>query len=663
MSGPSIWEVLGVEPTADRASIRRAYAQELRRTSPEDDPQGFLRLREAYELALAIEAGREGGADLMVLDAPTPDTAQPAREPHAVEEPPSPAPARREIEQVADALIAILQSEDEAGIEAAVPLQQAFIDHPALEDLGERASAEAWLAHQLAIAIPRSDPLLQPAIDGFGWTDTNYRAPSDVVAAVLQRNRERLREVSAISRYAVPGEPAHAAWRALRAEKRPNWRRRIDALRPKLRTRVSELLDEAGTAPRLKSQLSQKAVDWWTWRLTRKPVDDVRAHTPIFWLLALGVLAWAAPRASMATSAVAATVLGVVAATGFVLWVRPRVRAWSQARVEQSGPWLLGAWIIAAGVLCLPPNIYGAAGAGLIAVAALLWRAGLSTYAEPRSPPRFWDWLESYAPLGACSVALLVQGREADVGLMLLAATPLLLLWWPDGRTLATLAEGSSRPRIALLGVAAVVIFLRCTSPTFGAGGDSYRGAVAALTLCGLYGLAVRLEAPRIAGHLRAVRWVVYPVVFIACLGASAPWMRASKPAPASSASRTAPMLHDEPIASCPTATFRDPGSPPRLCTGAPMMTSDDYPVDALLKNLGGKVEVWLLVDATGRVAQCDVTVSSGVPSLDSTACRLFKSRARFLPAVDKKGRPAMGTVSTAVVWKPEELAPERPAG
>lgn len=43
------WEVLGIAPTENETAIRRAYMTELVKHHPEDDLEGFLRLREAYE--------------------------------------------------------------------------------------------------------------------------------------------------------------------------------------------------------------------------------------------------------------------------------------------------------------------------------------------------------------------------------------------------------------------------------------------------------------------------------------------------------------------------------------------------------------------------------------------------------------------------------------
>jgi len=40
--------LLGLTEDADERSIKRAYAQRLRGTRPDEDPAGFQRLREAY---------------------------------------------------------------------------------------------------------------------------------------------------------------------------------------------------------------------------------------------------------------------------------------------------------------------------------------------------------------------------------------------------------------------------------------------------------------------------------------------------------------------------------------------------------------------------------------------------------------------------------------
>jgi curved DNA-binding protein CbpA len=49
MPRPDPFEVLGLEPTLDHAAIKRAYFTLLPRHAPHADPDGFRRLRDAYE--------------------------------------------------------------------------------------------------------------------------------------------------------------------------------------------------------------------------------------------------------------------------------------------------------------------------------------------------------------------------------------------------------------------------------------------------------------------------------------------------------------------------------------------------------------------------------------------------------------------------------------
>lgn len=55
-----IFQILGIEETKDEKQIKNAYRRKLSVTNPEDDPEGFKRLRTAYEEACRL-AGESGG--------------------------------------------------------------------------------------------------------------------------------------------------------------------------------------------------------------------------------------------------------------------------------------------------------------------------------------------------------------------------------------------------------------------------------------------------------------------------------------------------------------------------------------------------------------------------------------------------------------------------
>ncbi|MEF2968423.1 tetratricopeptide repeat protein [Paenibacillus sp. M1] len=61
------WTLLGIDKTNDLTMIKRAYSRLLKQAHPEEDPEGFQRLREAYEAARRIASAEQerqsGGAD------------------------------------------------------------------------------------------------------------------------------------------------------------------------------------------------------------------------------------------------------------------------------------------------------------------------------------------------------------------------------------------------------------------------------------------------------------------------------------------------------------------------------------------------------------------------------------------------------------------------
>lgn len=58
-----IWKILDIEPTADRRAIRKAYAARTRVIHPEERPEEFKQLHEAYQAALRYADSGKGRAE------------------------------------------------------------------------------------------------------------------------------------------------------------------------------------------------------------------------------------------------------------------------------------------------------------------------------------------------------------------------------------------------------------------------------------------------------------------------------------------------------------------------------------------------------------------------------------------------------------------------
>lgn len=160
----NIWQELGIGPTTDVRRIRQAYAGRLKRVNPEDDAEGFQRLRAAYERAMAhavlVEKGL-GRSDRPPLP-PHPAAATRASAPEAAgcfaAAPPVPA--------AVSSLLEALLAADAAGRRDVL---DRMLRAPGWEGLDFLLELQHALARALYAHYRKYHELVGLFIDRFGW--------------------------------------------------------------------------------------------------------------------------------------------------------------------------------------------------------------------------------------------------------------------------------------------------------------------------------------------------------------------------------------------------------------------------------------------------------------------------------------------------------------
>lgn len=93
------------------------------------------------------------------------------------------------------------------------------------------------------------------------------------------------------------------------------------------------------------------------------------------------------------------------------------------------------------------------------------------------------------------------------------------------------------------------------------------------------------------------------------------------------------------------------PAVPPQFPVKG-LITSDDYPEDAITANQGGTTRYMLMIDERGKVLDCVIEQTSGVASIDGMGCQVMKERGKGKPALDAAGKPVKSVLITTIGWR-----------
>ena len=420
-----IWAVLGIEPTHDRDTVRRAYAARLKSTNPEDDAEGFQRLRAAYETALRfcrtpapaappppaepeIVSPPETGAPTEAQTPPAspprpsfrPAPARPVMAPADVLSSPAPvvplaATQRLQLEAGLRRLAALLAGRQASTPETLRTALDEILASPALEDISIYDGTERRLAQLIAAHIPASDPLIEPACKVFAWSLERRGRIAREAEAVLQRAED----LKFLRLYQSPRHPRHRAYRALAHKSSDRMRRMQAFLHPRLAKDVKGLIEAVEfRAPTAIANFDPEALAWWRAFLAQP------ATGPIAIYVSLGVALAAALASRTGTAApdlgvtVAVFLLSLMACGAVVLgWLygvaRPR-RRWRTERqrnatlLERFG-WAPLSWLLLLASGLLPNNAVAVVLALAAALATTWW---VFVVGEPDRRPGGRGW-------------------------------------------------------------------------------------------------------------------------------------------------------------------------------------------------------------------------------------------------------------------------------
>jgi hypothetical protein len=290
-----IWRHLGIPQTESEAEVRRAYAERLKVTNPEDDPEGFKRLRSAYERALENIRWNVRYAE---MDAAADDEQDADGDDYTydyVDDLTKPTPPREHVRRAAPELAAEPDPELDqhdalkqrlaealAGGKSPWEVQasfQAVAAGPAMERLDVHAETEMWIAN-LVRRYNGGGALIDHAFAHFKWDGQNRIGDLGASMVGFRESLAHQGEANAfIARVRDRRHEFHDAYKEMtRPLAQRNWPSRVLSFpRIYLVRRFLDFVDDK--VPYAYDQLDYAATDWW-----RKRIQ--------FWLRPLAIFAW-----------------------------------------------------------------------------------------------------------------------------------------------------------------------------------------------------------------------------------------------------------------------------------------------------------------------------------------------------------------------------------